>query len=231
MPSTASTANPSALANILAHAVADDQPIDTSVSFPPALERAIVNDLAEQWNARTQDISLHWGVVRDPKLIDQVTNYRLVGKGVNGWFAVLFDCDDRPAFAVRLRVGVRRSVMLALRDLEEGHTLRESDFTTDERLTWGPPSEIAVPPAAGWRVVAAIRAGEVLAEPQVMAAPVVLRGDRVKLTWQRGVVTVTLEGIAECDAAAGHCVAVRLRGRRGTRRGTVTGPGRAYLAS
>lgn len=232
MPSTASTASPAALADILANAVADDQPLDGSVALPPALEADIAFEVASQWSVRPEDLSLHWGIVRDPTLLDEVTGFRLVGKGLNGWFAVLFDCDERPAFAVRLRVGVRRETPLARVGLEAGRTLLERDVDYEQRLTWGPPTETANGrPGAGWRVMEAVEAGQVLAEPQVAPAPVVFRGDRVKLTWQRGVVMVTFDGIAEHDASEGRTVSVRLRGRRGTCEGVVVGPGSARLAS
>lgn len=232
MPTTASNTVPVARADGLATAVAEEHPMDDSLTVPAALEADIAFEISARWQVPPEDLALHWGDVRDPKQLDDVTGFRLVGKGVNGWFAVLFDCDDRPAFAARLRVGVRRGIPLARRNLQEGDTILEGDVVYEQRLTWGPPSrQTNGRPGPGWRVTQDISAGQVLAESQTTPAPVVFCGDRVKLTWQRGAVTVILDGLAEHDAGEGRTVTVRLRGRRGTRQGVVTGPNRACLAS
>jgi flagella basal body P-ring formation protein FlgA len=86
-------------------------------------------------------------------------------------------------------------------------------------------------PRAGWRVDDDIAAGGTLMEPTVSPPPVIMKGGLVRLTWRRGAVTVSVNGIALHDAAVGRRVNVRLRGRRGNAWGTVTGPGVARLHS
>lgn len=233
MPSTMPTPSPVSLGDLLPESVlAGDNGETAPARVPPAIEVRVAEVIAAVWKVAPKDIELRWGGARDATDLPAHTEFRVVGNGLDGWFAVVFECLERPAFAARIRVGVIEQVPVAARGLEPGRTLTTQDIAFESVVRWSPPpTEPEARAEPGWQVQKFIARGEAIVGPLAAPAAVVHRGERVKLTWKRGVVTVAMDGVALHDAPSGYLVNVRLKGDRGTSRGIVTGPGQASLTA
>jgi flagella basal body P-ring formation protein FlgA len=230
MHSTIVTTNPVPLGELLP-SVAAEAGDSTETPIPEPVRARVAEAVAESWGTPPQDIRMQWGTIKDAAALADDIEFRLVGAGEDGWFAVVFEREGSPAFAARLRAGVTERVPVATRALEVGHVLTGTDVAYETMTRWRAPLALdrIGPVAPGWRIYAPVSAGDRLAPPAAGPQPVVQRGQRVKLTWRRSLVTVALEGVALHDAAPGYDLHVRLKGDRGTRRGIVTGPGQALL--
>jgi flagella basal body P-ring formation protein FlgA len=200
--------------------------------FPRALVARVAGRIAESWKVPVDQLRLAWGRPSGvPQLADDVP-FRILGRGEDGWFVVVFDPAETGATAVRVRAGVERIVMVATRSMPAGSTLIEGDLNEETRVHWGVPApDSALVPAIGWEIRRAITAGEVVAPPAVAAPPLVLAGHPVKLEWERGGVQVSVVGIALNNARRGETVRARLEERPARLTGTVTAPGTATLAN
>jgi len=233
MATTVSKSQPLQLGALLADEVGDSQ-VDpnSAVVLPQGVERRVRNAVAELWSVPAESVTVRWGSIAYLDSLDDETEFRLIGRGLDSWFAVVFERPGQPAFAARMRAGWNRRIVVAARALTPGQVLSAEDLTTATQVTWGPPQPGDTMEAKpGWHVKGAIAAGGPVAEPFAVPAPVIRSGDRVRLTWQRGVVTVALEGVALHEAAVGQVVNVQLKGRRGTAKGKVMGPGRAVMSA
>jgi flagella basal body P-ring formation protein FlgA len=232
MPSTVSTGSPILLGELFRAGALEQSVGQVSTPLPPELEGRVASAVAELWRVPVELVTLRWGIIRHKGGLGEDTDFRLVGRGLDSWFAVVFEREGQPAFATRMRSGIYRQVAVATRHLTEGTILSDDDISYRPEIQWGPPPRQAKPSVtAGWRVRQCIQAGEVVAEPAAVAIPVIKSGERVKLTWRRGVVTVCIDGTAMHDAAIGERVHVRLKGRRGKSSGIVTAHGQAHLDS
>lgn len=232
MPSTVSTAKPMLLGELIQTDLTHEYVNGKEPSLPTHLEARIAYEVAKLWHVPTDEVTIQWGAIPDENSLTDETEFRLIGRGLDSWFAVVFECETRPAFATRMRAGLYRDIAVALRDLRSGDTLTSGDYKLRCDTRWGPPLRneplVAGP---GWLVKNTIAAGQVVAEPQAVPVPVIQEGERVRLTWRRGMVTVSVEGFALHPAATGQRVHVQLKGRRGKSSGIVTGKGQARLDS
>jgi flagella basal body P-ring formation protein FlgA len=175
-------------------------------------------------------IRLEWGAIPAAAALSDSTVFSLMGKGGDGWLVALFEPAGKSPVAVRVRAGVLDSVLVAARPLVSGSTLAVSDIKAEMKVRWGVPVSGARP-GEGWVLRRSLAAGQELTLPSVSAPQVVRSGDPVRVEWQRGVVTVALDGIALASGSLGETVSVRLAERGGQRRGRVMGPGSVRLES
>jgi flagella basal body P-ring formation protein FlgA len=186
--------------------------------------------IADAWRVPVGQLRLEWGRASGAASPSDDTTFRVLGHGDDGWFVVVFDPAASAAMAVRVRAGVERPVMVATRSLPAGAQLADGDLREEMRVRWGvPPTDSLVVPASGWEVRRPLTAGEVVAAPAVMAPPLVLAGQPVKMEWHRGGVDVSVVGIALNSARRGETVRARLEERPARLSGTVVAPGTAVL--
>jgi flagella basal body P-ring formation protein FlgA len=197
---------------------------------PPRLAASVASAIAAQWAADTSAIRLEWGVIPSAAELSDSTPFRLTGKGGDGWFVALFQPRNKSAVAVRVRAGVSDTIALAARPLPAGSALAAGDVRFATGVRWGTPIADFLP-ADGWVTRRALAAGDELTPATVMAPQLVKSGDAVRVEWQRGAVTVALDGIALASGALGETVSVRLAQRGGQRRGKVTASGSVRLES
>jgi flagella basal body P-ring formation protein FlgA len=227
------TPSPVSLGDLLPESVlAGDDGETAPAQVCQAIEVRVAEVIARAWRVSPDNLKMRWGGARGAADLPADTEFRVVGNGLDGWFAVVFECLNRPAFAARIRVGVVEQVPVAARGLQPGQTLTAQDIAFESVVRWSPPPAVQEARAEpGWHVRRFIAWGEAIVGPSAVPAPVVHKGERVKLTWKRGVVTVAMDGVALHDAPSGHLVNVRLKGDRGMSRGIVTGPGHASLSA
>lgn len=199
-------------------------------AVPAALAAAVAGTVARQWGADSAAVELEWGVVPSAAVLSDSTPFTLSGKGGDGWLVALFSPPRTSPVAVRVRGGVRSSVAVAARPLSSGAVIADGDITRDTRVRWGFPAPDAVP-GEGWVMRRSLAAGQELTGSTASAPQVVRSGDQVHVEWQRGAVTVGLEGVALASGALGESISVRLAQRGGQRRGRVTGAGSVRLES
>lgn len=201
-----------------------------AVAVPPRLAEAVAGAAATQLAADSSAVRLEWGAIPSAASLSDSTPFSLSGKGTDGWLVALFTPVAKSPLAVRVRVGVLDSVPIAARPVTRGATLAPADVRREQRVRWG-TSSAAVSPEAGWVARRAFAAGDVITSSSVTAPQVVQSGDQVRVEWQRGTVTVALDGVALASGGMGETVSVRLAQRGGQRRGRITGPGSVRLES
>lgn len=212
------------LSPLMLAARASDAPVSR------ALAARVAGRIADTWRVPPGELRLAWGRSSRDGTPPEDAPFRVMGHGEGGWFVVVFEPAESTACAVRVRAGVERPVMVASRPLEAGRPLASGDLREEVRVHWGAPSaESAVVPADGWVVRRPIRAGDVVAPPAVVAPPLVLAGQPVRLEWRREGVEVSVVGIALNSARRGETVRARLEERPARLVGTVTAPGLATL--
>ena len=188
--------------------------------------------IADSWRVPVGQVRLLWGHSSGAGSPADETTFRVLGRGEDGWFVVVFDPAASAAVAVRVRAGVERPVMVASRSLPAGSRLTDGDLREEMRVHWGvPASDSVLAPAAGWEVRRLLAAGEVVAAPAVAAPPLVFAGQPVRMEWQRGGVEVSVMGIALNSAHRGETVHARLEERPARLTGTVVAPGTAVLVA
>ncbi len=197
-----------------------------------ALATRVATRIAESWRVPVEEVRLAWGRATEIAPLADDVPFRILGRGDDGWFVVVFDPAEATAAAVRLRAGVERPVMVSTRSLPAGARIADGDLREEVRVHWGVPSADTVArPGTGWDVRRTLRAGEVVTPPAVTAPPIVLAGQPVKLQWESGGVRVSVVGIALNNARAGETVRARLEERPARLTATATAPGVAVLAA
>lgn len=199
-----------------------------SSDVPPRLAARVAQAVARAWGTDTTGLVLSWGS-GSLATVDDSAAFRLLGHGEDGWFVVSVEPAGKPARAIRLRAGRTIPRAVAARVLRPGTRLAEDDIRLEPTLRWGPPPADSATPAAGWLVRRMTSPGEALDRLRVEPPPVVATGQTVRVLWNRGNVTVALEGTALNDAAMGGSVRVRTGQRAGVVTGTVTAPGLARM--
>ncbi len=118
------------------------------------------------------------------------------------------------------------SVWVAARPLPAGRVLAPGDLERRWARHTAAPAEVDLGAAPlGQALGRAVTAGQVVGRSWLRAAPVVARGDVVRLVYRRGALTVAMSAEALQGGAPGEEISVRpLDGRR-TCRGRVGGPG------
>ncbi len=197
-----------------------------------ALASRVGARIADAWRVPVQQVRLQWGRSSGTGSPSDETTFRILGRGEDGWFVVVFDPAASTAMAVRVRAGIERPVMVAARSLPAGSRLADGDLREEMRVHWGVPATDSVTtPGTGWEVRRPLGAGEVVAAPAVAPPPLVFAGQPVKLEWQRGGVEVSVMGIALNSARRGETVRARLEERPARLTGTVVAPGTAVLVA
>ena len=202
----------------------------SDVRLPATLEHQVTAEVARRWGVTGDRIQLAWSHLRDADALRDGMTAKVLGTGRGGQFAVTFDGGERRLVAT-LRAGLRDTVAVASRYLARGTELEDGDVTWQETVTWGPPQEAGPHPGPGWMTRRAIEAGQPLTGTAVKPPLLVVAGEPVTLTWRSGSVQVAVEGTAAGSGALGDAVAIRIPGRPGRLRGTVTGAGTARLGS
>lgn len=200
------------------------------VTVPRRLAAAVAGAVARQWVVDSSAIQLEWGAIPSAAVLSDSTPFSLTGKGGDGWLIALFEPPMKSPVAVRVRGGVLDSVSVATRPLASGSTIAPDDIVREIRVHWGVPVP-GTTPGEGWVLRRPLAAGQELTRATVSAPQVIRSGDPVRVEWQRGIVTVALDGVALASGALGETVSVRLAQRGGQRRGKVVGPGSVRLES
>lgn len=155
------------------------------------------------------------------------------GRGSVRAVALTISCDGRIArrLTVNYRARLEVEAPVATRALRAGETLTPACWTLQRHdiaaLTAGPlpPSKLE-----GRRVRRAVRAGALLTADNTEPIPLVSKGGLVRVTFRAGAITLTCEGIARADAAAGQITVITNPSSGQTFEAVVTGPGQAEMA-
>ncbi len=182
-------------------------------AIPPFCALQVRDAIAHLWSVPVSSVELAFG--KSPSEFATVTSapMRLTGRGIDGWFVAQFDAPSRPHIAVRVRAGVRDTVLVAAHAVASGATLTASDVARDVRVHWGAPRAAAVRPAPGWTVRRALAAGDEVTTSVAAAPHAIESGEQVTVVWRTGSVSVTQPAVALTNARWGEMVRVRLNGR------------------
>jgi flagella basal body P-ring formation protein FlgA len=193
---------------------------------PPPLATPVAEAIAREWGVAPSALRLEWGRI-DTTGLSPASPFRLTGRGVGGWFVVVWDPDGIRR-AARVRAACVETLRTATRALRAGAVLAADDLDQTARARFGPPLE-GGHAAPGWRVRRPVAAGELLIPPTVEPPAGVLAGRAVTLEWAEGPVRLDARGIAVHAARVGE--QVRVRRARGERAlvGVVIAPGRVAL--
>ncbi|HYC30817.1 MAG TPA: flagellar basal body P-ring formation chaperone FlgA [Gemmatimonadales bacterium] len=200
-------------------------------AVPAAVSVAVAFEIAGRWGVEADGVRLEWGAVPAAAAVRDSTPFRLVGKGMDGSFVVVFEPAGASPAAVRVRAGVADSAVRATRALARGTVLAAEDLRTEPSVQWGPPREGGDMPAAGWTTLRPLASGDLVTSANAAMPQIVKAGDPVRVEWRRGGVLVALDGVALNPAGVGQPVRVRLGGRGGQRSGQASGPGLVSLDS
>jgi flagella basal body P-ring formation protein FlgA len=193
---------------------------------------AVAEQIAARWCVTREAICLEWGQGAEKLTLPPETSFDVVGKGLDGWFAVLCDRPVEGSVTVRVRAGFQDTVMVAARPLTAGNRIAAGDLRSQTILHWGPPEagrfEAPVP---GWEVRRHVAVGEIVRWPSAIPPAIVVAGQPVRLEWARGGVLISVTGVAINSARKGEVVKVRISGRSGRLCGIAMEPGKAVLAA
>lgn len=204
------------------------RPIVAQQGIPTPLHAAVTTTVAESWGVATGDVRLEW--VRIPEQpLPADAPFRLVGRGSEGWFAVIVDRPDASPYALRVRAGVRVTVPVAARSLTTGHAITQDDVQQVEQVHWGAPAGELIQTPVGAVTRRAVAAGDVLRSPTIAMPDMVASGDRVRVTFQHGGVRVSATGTAVGRGALGETISVRLDTGRRRIRAVVVGAGAVQI--
>lgn len=196
----------------------------------PVLTRQVTSRIAEIWTVSPASLELEWGRSSDERPLTRADSVQLIGKGSDGFFTVMVRRDDGRSSTVRVRAGVYDSVWVAARALEVGDRIAQGDLRGEPHLCWGAPgTEEGLEPRVGWEVRRPVGPGERVDWPTLVEPPLVRAGHPIRLEWNRGGVTVSMDGVALNDARKGQLVRARVEERTGPLSATVTGKGTAVL--
>lgn len=200
---------------------------------PPLPDEAVARvaqAVGEAWRVPAADVKLDWPHVSFIQLTSS-PSVRLLGTGVNGWFAVRFDSTGLgSALVLRVRAGAPDTVTVATRPLASGTRLADGDVATAVRFRWGPPRASGLErPGLGWELRRALGQGDVVEAPNAAPPTVIHAGDPVRLVWNRGDVHVTVQGTALQSARRGGPVRVRMPGAHESITAVATGVGLAAV--
>jgi flagella basal body P-ring formation protein FlgA len=197
-------------------------PAGSDAALPPLLVQRVAGAVAERWAIAPEQVRLEWTGLQRTSALSGLTQFKLLGRGEDGWFAVLFEPAVGAPLAARLHAGIADSAAIAARPLSAGALLTSDDVRYEMRVRWQQPNRSSgsrVQP--GDLVRRPIATGEVLSAPSVVPAPLVTAGASVRVEWRRGDVVIELQGTAVNAASAGEVVQVRVDGRTGQLRGTA----------
>ncbi len=133
---------------------------------------------------------------------------------------------------VTVRVRMERQVLVAARSLRRGETLGADDVRVETRdASELPEGWLAAGTAlTGQRVRRSLRAGQALADGWIEAAPLVVRGEAVRLELERGSLRIEARGEARADGYDGDWIRVVNRDSGRELTGRVAGEGVVRVA-
>jgi len=174
--------------------------------------------IAERWAVSPSVLRLEW----ERGAPSAAGSFSLEG-GAAGEWVVMIPANGRNENR-RLRAGVLLTCPTAARDLPRATAIAASDIARSTVTHWGPPPRNGCDDVEGWVTRRAVRMGEPLTAPAIAPPAAVRSGDRVRVTFIRGSVAVTLDGRAAGTGAIGERVLVHTQtGRRVMT--TITGAG------
>jgi flagella basal body P-ring formation protein FlgA len=179
-------------------------------SGPAALAGRVRADFASRWHVDSAAVQLQWGqwIAADSSLF-ATSPYRLTGGSSDGWFALILEPLHASPRAIRVRVGVTRPVLTALRPLSFGQRLADGDVGMAPGIVWGDAQPPVLATTAGWEVRRMLRPGDILTAAALAPPVVISAGDVVTVSWQAGGVQVQRDGVAANSARLGETVRVR----------------------
>jgi flagella basal body P-ring formation protein FlgA len=210
-------------------AALDGQVAERPAQVPAAVADRIAASIAELWRVDAEAIHLEWGALLLDKQLSHDVPFRVVGRGTDGWFAVVFDSKDQATIAARVHAGFTDTVVTATRPLRSGTQLQTGDYERTVRVRWGAPRARSTLPGPGWEVRRNVAPGTELSTPAVTEPFAITVGDPVRLVWRRGAVEISLSGVAMNAARVGGQVRARVEGRSGRMNAVVTAPGMATI--
>jgi len=204
-------------------------PLATQVDLDRAVGRALAAAFPQHPPA--------WEMVRRHPF-DQVEGYafELIApetlQGGRVWFQLqgqrtpATGANDVKSYLLPVDLFWEDSVWVAARPLAAGRVLAPGDLERRWARHSEPPAEVSLAaPPWGLALGRALSTGQVVGHALLKIAPVVARGDVVRLVYRRGALTVAMSAEALQGGAPGEEISVRpLAGRR-TCRGRVGGPG------
>lgn len=199
-------------------------PSDTGVA--PEVAARVAAVVAAEWGVPAESVRLEWGAGHRRGDRDPGGTIRLAGRDQHGWLAVTVNPDSGLAFSWRVRAGVDRQVPVAARPLDAGDRLAAEDVRWERRVVWGRPEDGgAGTDPVGLELRRSVTEGAALDAGMLDAPRVVRSGDPVRLTWERGAVTLEVDAVSLGTGRVGDTIALRAGSTR--LRAILTGPGTA----
>jgi flagella basal body P-ring formation protein FlgA len=197
---------------------------------PGSVSLEVAGRVAAAWKVAPEAVRVEWSDAEESRG-ESLSVARLLGRGRDGWFAVVLRDAGGRSSCRRIRAGVEARVMVAARDLPGGTRLFPQDLRAEQRVFWGAPTvgASAALPGAGWEVRRPIAAGEVVGSPAARPPLAIEAGQMIDVEWRNDAVRVTARGVALNSARTGESVRVRVAGREQPLFGRVTGHGSALL--
>jgi flagella basal body P-ring formation protein FlgA len=197
---------------------------------PPDVARGVTAAIADAWGVEAPELRIEWGRLPAGAKWIESTSCRLVGRGADGWYAVVLETPGASPTSFRVRAGLLDTVWVATRPLAPGSRLVDGDLRPEILPSWGPPrTDLDTRPRAGWETRRSIVAGEPLLWPAVAPPTWIVAGKSVEIAWSRGSVRIALSGLALNSAREGESVRVRVAGRPDPLHGIAVSEGRVVL--
>ncbi|MCB1170083.1 MAG: flagellar basal body P-ring formation protein FlgA [Leptospiraceae bacterium] len=111
---------------------------------------------------------------------------------------------------IPIRVLKKILVPVAQKDLKFGQTIREGDYTLEERYTDGKLKDYSGQNIHGWKLNAPVRKGEVLQSPAIQEIPDIRRGQSLDLIYQKPGLVLKIRCVAYRDGNIGESIPVRI---------------------
>jgi len=185
---------------------------------PESFTARVAAAVAQRWGVPAARVHIEW----ERNAPEHGGSFTLEGGAAGEWVVSTTGQGDRANY--RLRAGVLQECPSAARDLPRAVTLASDHITRSTVTRWGPPVSGGCADVEGWVTRRPVRMGEPL-EPPAVAPPAAVRsGEKVRVTFVRGSVAVTLDGRAAGSGAVGDRILVHMEtGRRVMT--TITGAG------
>lgn len=207
-----------------AHAQADSAQVAAAEALLASEATSAARQLvATRWNVTPDRIAIEWSPVPRGTEVPDQPEVELLGSGLDGWWVAAIRAPGTDA-RVRMRAGVWTPVGVAARPISRGSELTSEDIVLSEAVAWGPPAPRAIA-QPGWTLRRAVETGDPLVTPTVEPPVMVRSGDQVELSFQRGAIALSVEGVALGTAREGERIRVRASTGRLVQ-GIAVGPGR-----
>jgi len=196
-------------------------------TIPTAFEAHVRAEVASLWSVDSADVRVEWPAASRPESYSGSTPFRVVGRGDDGWLVLVVTPPTLSPRAMRVHVGVLRSVPVAARALRANQTIGALDVVVRREVIWSGTATDITAAIGGWEVRRDLPAGAVLVGNAIAPPKVIAAGEKVVFVWSNHGVQIEREAVAMASARLGEMV----QGQAGATRltGRVTGPGTAQL--